>query len=213
MFRVTFLDTDDFAFDHDLRQQVASEVTAAELVLRPLLPLADLVNVTLYPSRYVIPETGEAAFTSGPSWIQVTVDPWRDEGPSAILAKHLKPTLFHEAHHAARMRLVMPDQSILGGAVFEGLANVFARDLSGSTPPWAEYDGLPVDDWIEDLKRASWSERPQWFFDHPDGRRWVGYRAGTCLVDRAIAQSGKSATDFVGADTATILRFAGLDPA
>jgi hypothetical protein len=42
-------------------------------------------------------------------------------------------------------------------------------------------------------------------FDHPDGRRWIGYRTGTYLVDRAMAGSGKSTIDLLGATAAEII--------
>ena len=43
---------------------------------------------------------------------------------------------------------------------------------------------------------------------HPDGTRWIGYRAGTYLVDRAMRASGKSAADLVAMPTEDLLRLA-----
>jgi hypothetical protein len=34
-------------------------------------------------------------------------------------------------------------------------------------------------------------------FKHPDGRLWIGYRAGTYLVDRAMAKSGKTSVSLL----------------
>jgi uncharacterized protein YjaZ len=47
-------------------------------------------------------------------------------------------------------------------------------------------------------------------FQHPDGRRWIGYRAGTLIVDRAIAASGASSAALVRVPTADILALAGF---
>ena len=43
---------------------------------------------------------------------------------------------------------------------------------------------------------------------HPNGTRWIGYRAGTYLVDRAMRASGKSAADLVAMPTEDLLRLA-----
>ena len=51
----------------------------------------------------------------------------------------------------------------------------------------------------------------QWMFRHPDGRRWIGYRAGTYIADRAIAASGLSAAQLVLVPTDEILEMAGVD--
>jgi hypothetical protein len=65
--------------------------------------------------------------------------------------------------------------SFMDGVVSEGLATAFERDAGGRLPPW---------------------------FQHPDGRRRIGYRAGTYIADQAIAASGSSAADLVLAPTA-----------
>jgi hypothetical protein len=43
---------------------------------------------------------------------------------------------------------------------------------------------------------------------HPDGRRWVGMRAGTYLVDRAMKASGQSAADLVSSSTKAVVEMA-----
>ena len=49
-----------------------------------------------------------------------------------------------------------------------------------------------------------------WMFRHPDGRRWIGYRAGTYIADQAILASGRSAADFFNTATEEILRMSGI---
>jgi hypothetical protein len=48
-------------------------------------------------------------------------------------------------------------------------------------------------------------------FQHPDGRRWIGYRAGTYIADRAIAASSRSAAELVQTPTGEILSLAGIE--
>jgi hypothetical protein len=50
-------------------------------------------------------------------------------------------------------------------------------------------------------------------FQHPDGRRWIAYKVGTYLVDRAIAASGKSSAELVLTPTREVLEMARADPA
>ena len=52
--------------------------------------------------------------------------------------------------------------------------------------------------WVGELLKLPESERwDQWMYQHPDGRRWIGYRAGTYIADRAISESGRSAAELV----------------
>lgn len=48
----------------------------------------------------------------------------------------------------------------------------------------------------------------EWMSRHPDGRRWIGYEAETCLVDRARATSGASWSELAGMSTDEVLRLA-----
>ena len=47
-----------------------------------------------------------------------------------------------------------------------------------------------------------------WMRRHPDGRRWIGLKAGTYLVDRAMRASGQSAAELVSASTEEVLSLA-----
>ena len=52
-----------------------------------------------------------------------------------------------------------------------------------------------------------------WMFQHPDGRRWIGYRAGTYLVDQAMEISGMTTIDLLQVSTEQVLGMAGLSDA
>jgi hypothetical protein len=99
----------------------------------------------------------------------------------------------------------------MDGVVSEGLATAFERDAAGRRPRWGEYSQEAAG-WVAELLRlpltAPYNE---WMFLHPDGRRWIGYRAGTYIADRAIAASGLSAAQLVLVPTDEILKMAGID--
>ncbi len=120
--------------------------------------------------------------------------------------------LFHECHHLVRgWVLAAPaSDSFMNGVVCEGLATAFERDASGVTPPWAVYPD-DVREWVDELLGLPASAPyAQWMFFHPDGRLWIGYRAGTYIADLAIARSGQSAAELVQTDAISILTMAGI---
>jgi hypothetical protein len=47
-----------------------------------------------------------------------------------------------------------------------------------------------------------------WMVEHPDGRRWIGYRAGTFIADQAIAASGRTAAQLATMPTDEVLALA-----
>jgi uncharacterized protein YjaZ len=99
-------------------------------------------------------------------------------------------------------------ETFMDGVVAEGLATAFERDAAGRRPPWGRYP-LEVERWVEELRALPVTAHyPTWMFQHPDGRRWIGYRAGTYIADRAIIASGRSAADLVATSTADVLNAA-----
>lgn len=94
----------------------------------------------------------------------------------------------------------------------EGLATAFSRDVTKSQPLWSVYP-THVADWVRELQGLTaahaWPRYREWMIQHPDGRRWIGYRAGTYLADRAIKASGRSAADLASTPVSDILRLAG----
>jgi hypothetical protein len=76
----------------------------------------------------------------------------------------------------------------------------------------AEYDLSTVVGWTTELVSASEADQGHWLFQHPDGRRWIGYLVGTYLVDQAQTASGQTAAQLVGAPTEQLLSMAGYPP-
>jgi hypothetical protein len=190
-------------------------VAAYEEVARLLPDLPDHVELVVGAgtSAQVIPETGEIGSATAPGVVSWVVDPSRPGGVDAIAGTSLRAALFHELHHLARGYVVTggaPPTSFMDAVISEGLATAFQRDAAGASVPWGTYPD-DVAHWVDELLALPLdAPYQQWMFQHPDGRRWIGYRAGTYLVDRAIRASGRSAADLVRAPTAEVLALAGV---
>jgi uncharacterized protein YjaZ len=98
----------------------------------------------------------------------------------------------------------------MDSVVTEGMATAFERDFGKASPPW----GLPPPDvmeWTRELLlEPETASRETWLFRHPDGRRWIGMKVGTFLVDRAMKTSGRTSAEMVALPTEEILRLAGV---
>jgi hypothetical protein len=153
----------------------------------------------------VIPETGENGAAGFPGNIGWTLDPDRDA--LATIRAQLRPTLVHELHHLARASRV-PSRSLVDRVVAEGLATAFERDVAKVDPPWGR-SPAEIGDWTREiLRQPETAEIEPWMTRLPDGRRWVGMRVGTFLVDRASRASGKTPAALVFASSAEIIRLA-----
>jgi uncharacterized protein YjaZ len=169
-----------------------------------------LVTLRVRTGTDVIPETGETGEVNLPDVVYWTLDPGRPEGVAAIVRTQLRSSLVHEFHHLVRGSAVGHGRTLLEEAVTEGLATVFERDFAGASGPWGAYPAN-VDAWVREFRSLPRdAPRDQWMVRHPDGRRWIGYKVGTYLVDRAMKASGRSAADLVSVPTDDILRMASL---
>jgi uncharacterized protein YjaZ len=100
----------------------------------------------------------------------------------------------------------------MDAVISEGLATAFQRDFAQSGPLWGHYPDEIVS-WVEELlglPLSAYASYGQWMIQHPDGRRWMGYRAGTYIADRAIERSGLTSAELVDMPTEAILGFAGF---
>jgi len=215
MIVVLFLDTDDQRFfPSDARRVIAEICEATDREVRRLLPmLADEIEVAVQTGTRVIPETGETATAVSGRRIRWVVNPCLHGGLASIARTQLRCTLFHELHHLARGTVMEgdgPRPTLMDAVISEGLATAFERDAAGRKAPWSEYPP-EVTSWVEELLRvpAAASYR-SWMFQHPDGRRWIGYRAGVYIVDQARQKTGLSAAQLVRASTYEVLGLAGI---
>ncbi len=207
------LSTDEYEFAEPFSSLVSGVAERTEEEVRAFLPdLPSRLNVSIYPSTFVIPEVGATGIAWRKDWIAWFVNPWDDRGLMTIADTSFRHALFHELHHCARRRLDRRGATLADAAVFEGLATVFARDVGGDLAPWANYDQSTVQAWTTELLGAVEPVHGHWLFQHPDGRRWIGYLVGTYLVDQAVAATGETAVSLVGASTEQILTMAGYPP-
>lgn len=211
MIRAHFLDTDDYVFGEAERSQITSLATETEREVRRHLPrLRGHLNLVVTTGVGVIPETGEVGFAASPDVVNWKID--ASYSVADVAANHLRHMLFHELHHCVRL-LKFPTyvtEDWYDGSVFEGLATVFERE-AGWSPPYGEYPRAEIEAWVEELFAQPVDHRFQeWKFEHADGRRWISYRVGTWVVERAIERSGRSAADLVWESTQGIIECAGL---
>jgi uncharacterized protein YjaZ len=207
-------DTQD-SFSADERDLICSIASSTEPDVRAHLPMLvpDVeLSVEGRGGWEVIPQYGYGGTAMTSNQIRFIVDPSRPEGVETIVRAHLRHTLFHESHHLARGWFITagePMNAFIDNAVCEGLATAFERDVGGYAPGWAEYPDN-VADWVEELLQlpvdANYAE---WMFYNPDGRVWIGYRAGTYIADLAINNSGRSAAQLVRTPVPEVLEHAG----
>ena len=213
---IEFDDSGDYVFTHDERAtitRIANEVVTEVRVILPRLPTS--INLWVNSNTFVIEETGEMGMAPEPARINWTVDASRSEGVETIANKRLRPTLFHELHHLSRGYVVRggaPRTSFMDVVVSEGMATAFERDFAGAKPPWGEYPE-EISTWVDELialPMSAFGSYTEWMIEHPDGRRWIGYKAGTFIVDQAMAASGLTSAELVLIDTQKVLELAGV---
>lgn len=199
--------------DDDAYAAIVEVAGQAEDDIRRHLPaLEDDLYLLVRQTSQVIPETGDGGFTIGPHCIRWDVDPSR--GLEAVARRHLRTTLFHECHHAVRLRR-RPEEARLADwptvTVFEGLASVFEDLAGGGRSDHRRYDDEVIGSWAAELFAQPVDDTWwQWKFDHPDGRRNIAYRVGAWIADRAIASSGRDAAALVWEPPAAVIALADL---
>ena len=194
-----------YAFSATERRTIARVAGLATLEARRHLPaLAPQLTLQVRSGKDVIPELGATATVGLSDWVQWTVDPDHPLGVVKIAETHLRGALFHEFHHLVRGSTIS-SETLMDHVVTEGLATVFERDFAGESRPWADYPG-DVSKWVDELLlQPPTAKRSEWLSRHPDGRRWIGYKAGTYLVDQAMKSLNRSSAELVATPTDEIL--------
>jgi uncharacterized protein YjaZ len=205
---VVFYIVDGYRFswaDRGAIQRIADE-TAIEV--RRLLPgLPARLTLRVRAGKKVMPETGASGDANAPDVVYWTVDPGHQGGVSAIVKTYLRQTLFHEFHHLVRGSTVGIERTFFDEAITEGLATAFERDFAAGTVPWGAYpEGVAT--WVAELRALPSASHEEWISRHADDRRWIAYKVGTYLVDRAMKASGRSSADLVSVSTEEIVRLA-----
>jgi len=194
-----------YAFSATERRTIARVAGLATLEARRHLPaLASQITLQVRSGTDVIPELGATATVGLSDWVQWTVDPDRPEGVVKIAETHLRGALFHEFHHLVRGSTISSN-TLMDHVITEGMATAFERDFAGVSYPWADYPS-DVSKWVDELLlQPPTARRNDWLSRHPDGRRWIGYKAGTYIVDVAMKHLNRSSADLVATPTDEIL--------
>lgn len=195
----------------DFQKKYGAEVEKSFKEASKLLPTGSVhINFLVQPSPYdLIPETHDAARTINSELIRLAFDPAYAKEHTGEILSHIKPSVYHEMNHAARFNIPIWHKSLLEWCLMEGLATVFERDRAGGKPLWGEYPEN-VADWLDEVKKAKDSERDKIMFRHSDGRRWIGYKVGTYMIDEAIKKSGKTIEELTALECDEIFKLAGI---
>jgi hypothetical protein len=211
--KLMLIETEDYAFEARLRERIERIVHATVTEVRLLLPsLTPQLTISIYPTVNVMSDLGIFGLAVDKNWIQWAFDPRK--GDVALVERYLRVSLYHEAHHAVRLRTQPWNVSWIDNAVFEGLATAFERDFGGATDAYGTYDPAALAARATLLLRAPDVWRPQQRFpaEHPDGRQRLLYQVGTYVVDRAMQRNaGASAVSLVDVHASEIVRMAGFE--
>jgi len=126
----------------------------------------------------------------------------------------MKTFIFHEFHHLTRGWSIHQNefaQGIDNAVINEGLAVVFAEDYTGIRHEANAYSD-EAEQWVEEIlqlpKDANYNH---WVSGkHPDGRTYIGYRAGNYVIREAMQKSGKSILELSNLSPAEIYELAGF---
>jgi uncharacterized protein YjaZ len=195
----------------DFQEEYVEAVETAYEKAAKLLPFGSKhVTFVVQPREYgLIDVTHDSGRTANAGLIELAFDPkFAAKQPQQIL-RQTDYTVFHEMNHAVRFNVRVWHESFLDNCVFEGLATVFERDQAGHDAPWAKYDESDTERWLQEIKQAGKSiDYDAYMYKHPDGRRWIGYKTGTYIIDRALKNSGKTVTDLTKLENEEILKLA-----
>jgi hypothetical protein len=186
--------------------------TAARKAMEQLPQVAGDINIAIRPHFLgIIPEYGVGGYTHDSTFVEIKFD---EKIPYGVekLKEYLLQTVFHELNHAARYATTEYDSSFMNYVITEGLATVFERDYAESDALYAQYeDDETMQLWLAEIKNGDWDKKDELFFDNPDGRKWIGYKVGTWLIDKAVKNSGKTVVDLTSLPCGDIVKFAGIE--
>lgn len=190
--KILFADTDFWDNKPELKKRYEDIATKAYKDAHKLLPIINnkLSFVVQDNPKACIPEVGSGAYTYNSILVILSFDPSLPYGEKGLLDS-LRPAVFHEMNHAARFTKPIWHKNLMEWCLMEGLATVFERDKANDKPLWGKYP-KDVASWLEEIKKAKESQGNEYMFKHTDGRKWIGYKVGTYMVDQAMEKSGKT---------------------
>lgn len=205
---VVFYIHDGYTFSDAEQRAIRAIAEAAARDARQLLPaLPSHLIVRVNPGKKVIDGIGSSSDHSAPNVVHWMVDPSAPGGVTGIAQAHLRAALFFHFHRLVRLNY-QRDITLMDHVISLGMATAFEREGAGRTYPWGQYPE-DVGAWVTELRALPPATDPNpWMFRHADGRRWVGIKAGTYLVDQATRASGKSHSELVSIPSAEVIQLA-----
>ena len=200
------------AREKTLVEDVIHEAERRVRALMPSLTSEILVTVVLV-DRDLGSVGGVSGRAAAPGELVIELSTAFPGGVEAQLPA-LSRTLFHELHHLVRGWTIADNRfgpGIAIAAVNEGLAEVFAEEQTGIFFAAGEYPENAAEWAREVLSLPADANYAHWMFEHPDGRKAIGYRTGRYLVHRAMANSGTSVLALSELSPDEILDLAGVN--
>lgn len=207
-----------FTFTQTERALITEIVESSERDIRVLLPtLPRQLRITLgiidRNIDIVDGATGRSEAHSPAGDVRIELSNVFPGGVSGAARAGLRTVMYHELHHVARGWTLNGNRfgpGIPTAAVNEGLAVVFAEIYTGNRQEGNSYPP-ETDAWVREIlalpKRADYSK---WVSGvHPDGRTFIGYRAGNYIVRQALLRSGKDILELSEMTPEAILALAG----
>lgn len=207
-----------YAFTKSEKALITEIIETSERDIRALLPgLPGQVHITLgiidRNIDIVDGVTGRSEAHNPVGEVRIELSNAYPGGVAGAARAGLRPALYHELHHLARGWTMTGNRygpGIAIAAVNEGLAVVFAEIYTGSRQQGNSYPP-EADAWVREIltlpQRADYSK---WVSGvHPDGRTFIGYRAGNFIVREALARSGKDILELSELTPEAILGLAG----
>lgn len=192
---------EDASLTSEFQSLINEKIEEGMSMINEYLTVNDL-QIHIVPDKdLVIPEIGIGGYNPSPDQVRIALS-GSSSSLDAIIENNLIPILSHEVHHAIRRRSVGYGNTLLQAVVSEGLADHFAIEVTGiSPPPWSiALAGDELENWISQA-RQTWTEssynHARWFLGaDPDVPRWTGYSIGFELVRKYLdSNGGKRASD------------------
>jgi uncharacterized protein YjaZ len=179
---------------------------------KKLLPdIPDQLTFVLQTNDWeCIPEFGHGGNIHSSRLILLSLDPEMPYSEEQLLL-NTEATVVHELNHSARYELGIQHKKFIEACILEGIACVFEREYSKlGSPLWAKYDTEVIKDWFNEVNKDILSNWDDYMFLHPDGRRWIGYKVGTWIVDNAMKNSKKTIESITKLECSEIIELANI---
>lgn len=189
-------------------EKYKKEIEKAYKEASKLLPFGSThINFFVQPRMYgLIEPTGDSARTYNSEFIELAFDPRKDKKGLEIILAGVRDGVYHEMNHAARFNIPIWHKSFIESCILEGLATVFARDYVHEDARWAKYPEN-VKEWLKEIiDQKDKIDYGQYMYTHPDGRKWIGYKVGTYIIDQAMKYSRKSVIELTEMECQEILK-------